>query len=89
MPIVNPQHPARYRVGDLYIYKTDIIVVTKFISKSPHLRSLNTLLAIPLTIDFIRQAVYIPYKCAYSKKHRAKTLIKIEQFRLTYPELFI
>lgn len=89
MPIVNPQHPACYRVGDLYIYKANIIVVTKLNGSYPYLRSLNTLNKVTFTIDFIREAVYIPHKCAYSKKHRTKTLAKIEQFRLTYTELFI
>jgi len=88
MPIVNPQR-RKYIPGDLYIYKDDLRVITKLVNGKAYLRSLNTLQSVPFTIDFIRQAVYIPYKCAYSKKRKAKTLAKIEQFRLTYPELFI
>jgi hypothetical protein len=88
MPIVNPQH-RKYTPGDLYIYKNDLRVITKLVDGRPHFRSLITLGTVPFTIDFMRQAVYIPYYCAYSKKHRAKTRAKIEQFRLTYPEFFI
>lgn len=89
MPIVNPQHPNPYRVGYLYLYRQEVVVMTKLNHRWPSLRSLSTLRSVSFAIDFITNAVYIPYQCAYSSKHRAKTRAKIAQFRLTYPELFI
>lgn len=86
MPIV-ASHP--WIVGDLYQYQNNIFAITKVVNGQPFLRVLATRRAAYPTIDFLRKAVRLPYRCAYSRKHKAKSKAAYLAFQQNYPELFI